>query len=107
MPLTGLRHQEWGYLSAGPNRLRTARRVIISGAIGAMASAATFCSLIYRPAAEPSVAERTLVHAVDPTAGAGRIGGCVATTTAVRTLFDPGTSARGVCRRDAFAKGRY
>ena len=92
------------FLASAPNFFRTARIFIIAAAISAMISAAIFCSLIYRPAAETSVAERTLVHAVELTAGAGRIGGCVATTTAVRTLFDPGTSARGGCRRDAFAK---
>ena len=73
MPLAGACHPEWGYLAPAPNFLRTARIFIIAAAIGAMASAAIFCSLIYRPAAETSVAEQTLVHAVDPTAGAGRM----------------------------------
>ena len=72
MRLGGACHPEWGYLASAPNFLRTARIFIIAAAIGAMASAAVFCSLIYRPAAETSVAERTLVHAVDPTAVAGR-----------------------------------
>ena len=71
MPLAGACHAEWGYLAPAPNVLRTARIFIIAAAIGAMASAAIFCSLMYRPAAETSVAERTLVHAVDPTSGAG------------------------------------
>ena len=71
MPLAGACHPEWGYLAPAPNFLRIARIFMIAAAIGAMASAAIFCSLIYRPAAETSVVERTLVHAVDPTAGAG------------------------------------
>ncbi len=71
MPLAGACHPEWGYLAPAPNFLRIARIFMIAAAIGAMASAAVFCSLIYRPAAETSVVERTLVHAVDPTAGAG------------------------------------
>ena len=51
--------------------LADARIFIIAAAIGAMASAAVCCSLIHRPAAQASIAERTLVHAVDLTAGAG------------------------------------
>jgi len=73
MRFGGACHPEWGDLASGPNFLRTARIFIIAAAIGAIASAAIFGSLIYRPAAETSVAERTLVHAVDPTAGAARM----------------------------------
>ena len=72
MRLGAARHPEWGYLASAPNFLRTARTFIIAAAIGVMASAAIFCSLTYRPAAETSVAVRTLVHPVDPTAVAGR-----------------------------------
>jgi len=71
MRLAGTHHLEWGYLAPAPNLMRTARIFIVAAAMGATASGAVFCSLIYRPPAEASVAERTLVRVVDPIAGAG------------------------------------
>ena len=57
---------EWGYLAPAPNFLRTARAFVVAAAIGAMASAAVVFSLMDRPAAEASVAARTLVQPVEP-----------------------------------------
>jgi hypothetical protein len=57
---------EWGYIAPAPNFLRTARVFIVAAAIGATASAAVVFSLMDRPAAETSVAARTLVQPVEP-----------------------------------------
>ena len=57
---------EWGYLAPAPNFLRIARAFVVAAAIGAMASAAVVFSLMDRPAAEASVAARTLVQPVEP-----------------------------------------
>jgi hypothetical protein len=57
---------EWGYLAPAPNFLRTTRLFVVAAAIGAVASAAVVFSLMNRPAAETSVAARTLVQPVEP-----------------------------------------
>jgi hypothetical protein len=57
---------EWGYIAPAPNFLRTARFFVVAAAIGATASAAVVFSLMDRPAAETSVAARTLVQPVVP-----------------------------------------
>jgi hypothetical protein len=57
---------EWGYVAPAPNFLRTARLFAVAAAIGATASAAVVFSLMDRPAAETSVAARTLVRPVEP-----------------------------------------
>ena len=57
---------EWGYLAPAPNFLRTTRLFVVAAAIGATASAAVVFSLMDRPAAETSVAARTLVQPVEP-----------------------------------------
>jgi hypothetical protein len=56
---------EWGYVAPAPNFLRTARLFAVAAAIGATASAAVVFSLMDRPAAETSVAARTLVRPVE------------------------------------------
>jgi hypothetical protein len=56
---------EWGYIAPAPNFLRTARVFIVVAAIGATASAAVVFALMDRPAAETSVAARTLVQPVE------------------------------------------
>ena len=61
---------EWGYVAPAPNFLRTARLFVVAAAIGATASAAVVFSLMDRPAAETSVAARTLVQPVEPAAPA-------------------------------------
>jgi hypothetical protein len=53
---------EWGYLAPAPSFVRSARLVIVAAAIGATAGAAVVFSLVDRPAAEVSVAARTLVQ---------------------------------------------
>jgi hypothetical protein len=57
---------EWGYLAPAPTFLRTTRLFVVAAAIGATASAAVVFSLMDRPAAETSVAARTLVQPVEP-----------------------------------------
>src|ERR1700722_1864178 len=57
---------EWGYIAPAPNFLRVARVFVLAAAIGATASAAVVFSLMDRPAAETSVAARTLVQPVGP-----------------------------------------
>ena len=53
---------EWGYLAPAPSFLRSVRLVVVAAAIGATASAAVVFSLADRPAAEETVAARTLVR---------------------------------------------
>ncbi len=55
---------EWGYLAPVPSFMRTARIVVVAAAIGATAGAAVVFSLVDRPAAEESVAARTLAQSV-------------------------------------------
>ena len=57
---------EWGYIAPAPKFLHTARVFVVAVAIGAMASAAVVFSLMDRPAADRSVAARTLVQPVVP-----------------------------------------
>ena len=57
---------EWGYIAPAPSFLRTARVFVVAAAIGATASAVVVFSLMDRPAAETSVAARTLVQPVGP-----------------------------------------
>ncbi len=61
---------EWGYLAPAPNFLRTARVFLVAAAIGSTASAGVVFSMMDQPAAERSIAARTLVQFVDPTATA-------------------------------------
>ena len=59
---------EWGYLAPAPTFMRTARVFIVAALVGGTAGAAVVFSLMDRPAAEASVAARTLVSAVEPPA---------------------------------------
>jgi hypothetical protein len=61
---------EWGYLAPAPSLLRTARVLLVAAAIGAITSAAVIFSLIDRPAAETTIAARTLVLSAEPTLSA-------------------------------------
>jgi hypothetical protein len=54
---------EWGYFAPAPSFLRTLRMIFVAAAVGATAGAAVVFSLVDRPAAEESVAARTLVVA--------------------------------------------
>ncbi len=62
MRFAGNFNPEWGYLAPAPSFIRTVRMVVVAAAIGATASAAVVFSLVDRPAAEVSVAARTLVR---------------------------------------------
>jgi hypothetical protein len=55
---------EWGYLAPMPSFVRTARIAIVAAVIGATAGAAVVFSLVDRPAAEETLAERTMVQPV-------------------------------------------
>jgi hypothetical protein len=57
---------EWGYLAPAPGFVRTARIVLIAVAVGASAGAAAVFSLVDRPAADESVAARTLARSAGP-----------------------------------------
>ena len=57
---------ELSYLAPAPNLLRTALVFVVAVVIGATASAAVVFSLMDRPAAETSVAARTLVLSAEP-----------------------------------------
>jgi hypothetical protein len=57
---------EWGYLAPAPGLLRTARVFLVAAAIGATTSAAVVFSLMDRPAADTTVAARTLVLSAGP-----------------------------------------
>jgi hypothetical protein len=62
---TGNFNLEWGYLAPAPSFLRNVRLVVVAGAMAATASAAVVFALMRQPAAEASVAARTLVQPVD------------------------------------------
>jgi len=69
MGWTGTCHPEWGYLAASRRSTWKMRLFIFAAAVGASATGAACCSIVYRPlAAEVLVAERTLTPA-DRTAG--------------------------------------
>lgn len=57
---------EWGYLAPAPNFMRTLRVVVVAAAVGATGGAAVVFSLIDRPAAEVSVAARTMAAGAPP-----------------------------------------
>jgi hypothetical protein len=64
MPLAANFNPEWGYLAPTPSLVRTIRVAAIAATVGATAGAAVVFSLVERPAAEQSVAARTLVQPV-------------------------------------------
>ena len=86
MRLADTCHPEWGYLALSRRSTWKMRLFIFATAIGAAASGALCCSLVYRPVTEESVTERTLTPGGDRTVGAEkatdlsearlRIGGC-------------------------------
>jgi hypothetical protein len=61
---------EWGYLAPAPSLLRTARVFLVAAAVGGTTSAAVVFSLMDRPAAETTVAARTLVLSAEPSLSA-------------------------------------
>jgi hypothetical protein len=64
---------EWGYLAPAPSFMRSARMVVVAAAVGATAGAAVVFSLVDRPAAEESVAARTLAPPAVTAAAAVRM----------------------------------
>jgi hypothetical protein len=62
---TGNFNLEWGYLAPAPSFLRCARLVVVAATIAATASAGVVFALVRQPAAEASVAARTLVQPVE------------------------------------------
>ena len=65
MRKTGNFNLEWGYLAPAPSFLRSVRLVVVAATIAATASAAVVFALVRQPAAEASVAARTLVPPVE------------------------------------------
>ena len=78
---------EWGYLAPAPNFMRTLRIVVVAAAVGATGGAAVVFSLIDRPAAEVSVAARTMA------ADAPSAVGCRASAGIARRCRPGGASA--------------
>jgi hypothetical protein len=62
MPHGGNFNPEWGYLAPKPGFIRTLRTVLLAGAIGTVAGMAVAVALVARPAADISVAARTLAQ---------------------------------------------
>jgi hypothetical protein len=89
---------EWGYLAPAPSLLRTARVLLVATAIGAITSAAVIFSLIDRPAAETTIAARTLVLSAPATKLMAQ-----QPTQSVRSSVSPtsGGEAMGAARRHA------
>jgi hypothetical protein len=85
---------EWGYLAPAPSFLRTVRLVVIAAAIAGTASAAVVFALMRQPAAEESIAARTLVQSVDQAPPAG-VPVAAPTQTRAEQAADVGTSAAG------------
>ena len=82
-----------GLFGSAPSFLRTVRLVAVASAIAATASAAVVFALVRQPAAEESIAARTLVQSVDQAPPTGRA------PVAARNA-NPGR-ARGRCRYPA------
>jgi hypothetical protein len=82
---------EWGFLAPAPSFLRTARLVVVATAIGATTSAAVVFALLRQPAAEESIAARTLVQSVGQAPPTGRAP--VVAQTQIQHAADAGTSA--------------
>jgi hypothetical protein len=65
MPLAANFNPEWGHLAPTPSFVRTIRIAAIAATVGATAGAAVVFSLVDRPAAEQSVAARTVSLPID------------------------------------------
>jgi hypothetical protein len=82
---------EWGFLAPAPSFLRTVRLVVVATTIGATTSAAAVFALMRQPAAEESVAARTLVRSVSKAPPIDRAP--VAAQIQTERVAGPGTSA--------------
>jgi hypothetical protein len=74
---------EWGFLAPAPSFLRALRLVVVATAIGATTSAAAVFALMRQPAAEESIATRTMVRSVGQAPPTGR--GPAAAQTQIQT----------------------
>ncbi len=92
---------EWGYLAPAPSFVRSARLVIVAAAIGATAGAAVVFSLADRPAAEPSVAARTLVRQPAATAAATAGASVMAPVQTESQHAQSRADAQGMAQRQA------
>jgi hypothetical protein len=92
---------EWGYLAPAPSFVRSARLVIVAAAIGATAGAAVVFSLADRPAAEPSVAARTLVRQPAATAAATMSAPVAAQLQTESQHAQSRADAQGIAQRQA------
>jgi len=68
MPHAGNFNTEWGYLAPKPGFIRTLRMVLGAGAIGTVAGMAVAMALVARPAADLSVAARTMAQSTGSSA---------------------------------------
>jgi hypothetical protein len=82
---------EWGFLAPAPSFLRTVRLVVVATTIGATTSAAAVFALMRQPAAEESIAARTLVRSVSKAPPTDRAP--VAAQIQTERAVGPGTSA--------------
>ena len=62
MPNPGNFNPEWGYLAPKPGFIRSVRMALAAGAIGTVAGMAVAVALIAHPAADGSVAARTMAQ---------------------------------------------
>ena len=92
---------EWGYLAPAPSLLRSVRLVVVAATIAATASAAVVFALVRRPAAEASVAARTLVQPVE-VASAARVPAAAELQTQSEHASTPDAQhAAGATRRES------
>ena len=62
MPHGGNFNPEWGFLAPKPGFIRTVRTVVLAGGTGTLAGMAVAIALVARPAADVSVAARTMAQ---------------------------------------------
>jgi hypothetical protein len=86
-------NSEWGLLAPAPSFLRTVRLAVIATAIGATTSALVVFALMRQPAAEESIATRTLVPSVGQAPPTGHAPIATQTQIHVRQVAGPDTSA--------------
>ena len=97
---TGNFNLEWGYLAPAPSFLRSVRLVVVAATIAATASAAVVLALVRQPAAETSIAARTLVQPIG-VASARRVPMATAPQTQSEHASTPDVQhAAGPTRRD-------
>jgi hypothetical protein len=83
---------EWGFLAPAPSFLRAVRLVVVATAIGATTSAAAVFALMRQPAAEESIAARTLVRSVGQAPPTGRAPAAAQTQIQTEQVAGPSKS---------------